>query len=395
MRRGCSVATWSSSASTTSPNGTDALVLGRAAVQHEHPGVPRALAQRAQQGALPDPGLAEQTQRASAPAPRFLHGPVHAGELRLASQQIHCTRERSPWGCFSTRQSVRRGGVTDAEQLAARSAADPHSYLGAHPDGNGGVVVRAFRPAARGVRVITRDGGRAELASVHPAGVFEGRVAGASLPLDYELEVDYGDDGTFTVGDPYRFLPTLGRHGPAPRRRGPPRGALRQARRARRRRTRACRAPRSRSGRRARARSPWSATSTHGTAGCTRCGRSARAGSGSCSCPASARARTTSTRSSPQTGEIRLKADPVAFATELPPQDGVGRLRVGVRLGRRGVAARAGQDDPARPADLDLRGPSRLVAAEPDGGQPLAHLPGAGRRARGVRARTWASRTSS
>ena len=58
--------------------------------------------------------------------------------------------------------------------------------------------------------MITRDGGRAELAPVHPAGVFEGRLAGASLPLDYELEVDYGDDGTYTVGDPYRFLPTLG-----------------------------------------------------------------------------------------------------------------------------------------------------------------------------------------
>jgi len=100
--------------------------------------------------------------------------------------------------------------VTDAEQLAARSAADPHSFLGAHPDGNGGVVVRAFRPAARAVRVRTADGASAELRPVHPGGVFEGRLDGVQLPLDYELEVDYGEDGTFTVGDPYRFLPTLG-----------------------------------------------------------------------------------------------------------------------------------------------------------------------------------------
>jgi 1,4-alpha-glucan branching enzyme len=100
--------------------------------------------------------------------------------------------------------------VTDAEQLAARSAADPHSFLGAHPDGNGGVVIRAFRPAARAVRVLTADGERADLVAVHPGGVFEGRLAGASLPLDYELEVDYGEDGTYTVGDPYRFVPTLG-----------------------------------------------------------------------------------------------------------------------------------------------------------------------------------------
>ena len=99
--------------------------------------------------------------------------------------------------------------MTDASQLAARTAADPHAYLGAHPDGNGGVVIRAFRPEATSVHVITADG-RAELASVHPGGLFEGTLAGATLPLDYELEVDYGDGGTFTVGDPYRFTPTLG-----------------------------------------------------------------------------------------------------------------------------------------------------------------------------------------
>ena len=100
--------------------------------------------------------------------------------------------------------------MTVADQLAARSAADPHSFLGAHPDGNGGVVIRAFRPAARAVRVLTAGGSRAELAPVQPDGLFEGRLTGAELPLEYELEVDYGEDGTFTVADPYRFLPTLG-----------------------------------------------------------------------------------------------------------------------------------------------------------------------------------------
>ncbi len=100
--------------------------------------------------------------------------------------------------------------MTDAEQLAARTAADPHSYLGAHPDGNGGVVVRAFRPAARAVHVLLAGGARTDLEAVGPEGVFEGKIDGASLPLDYELEVEYGDDRTFTVGDPYRFLPTLG-----------------------------------------------------------------------------------------------------------------------------------------------------------------------------------------
>jgi 1,4-alpha-glucan branching enzyme len=60
------------------------------------------------------------------------------------------------------------------------------------------------------VRVLIADGGRGELRPVHPGGVFEGRLEDAKLPLDYELEVDYGEDGTYTVGDPYRFRPTLG-----------------------------------------------------------------------------------------------------------------------------------------------------------------------------------------
>ncbi|HZB77717.1 MAG TPA: 1,4-alpha-glucan branching enzyme, partial [Solirubrobacteraceae bacterium] len=100
--------------------------------------------------------------------------------------------------------------MTDASQLAARTAADPHAYLGAHPDGNGGVVVRAFRPSAQGVRVLTADGKAVEMKPAGEEGVFEGALHGASLPLDYELEVDYGENGTFTVGDPYRFVPTLG-----------------------------------------------------------------------------------------------------------------------------------------------------------------------------------------
>ena len=69
--------------------------------------------------------------------------------------------------------------MTDAQQLAARTAADPHAYLGAHPDGNGGVVVRAFRPAAQAVRVHTADGQVVDLAPAGDEGVFEGALGGA------------------------------------------------------------------------------------------------------------------------------------------------------------------------------------------------------------------------
>ena len=97
---------------------------------------------------------------------------------------------------------------TDAERLLTREHPSPHSYLGAHAE-DGGVRVRAYRPAAAAVKAVV--GGKAvPLEPVHPGGIFEGVVKGAEVPLDYRLEVDYGDSGTVTVDDPYRFLPTIG-----------------------------------------------------------------------------------------------------------------------------------------------------------------------------------------
>ena len=99
--------------------------------------------------------------------------------------------------------------MSDADQLIARQHANPHAYLGAHPE-NGSVVVRAFRPAAAKVELVGPDGKHAALEQVHPGGVFEGHVKGVKLPYAYQLEVDYGESGTVTIDDPYRFLPTIG-----------------------------------------------------------------------------------------------------------------------------------------------------------------------------------------
>src|SRR5215203_5105155 len=99
-------------------------------------------------------------------------------------------------------------GVTDADRLNAREHPQPHAYLGAHADGDG-VIVRAWRPAAAAVSVVAGKGKPVALDQVHPAGVFEGRIAKAKLPLEYRFEVDYGDN-TVTAEDPYRFLPTVG-----------------------------------------------------------------------------------------------------------------------------------------------------------------------------------------
>ncbi|MEU6812837.1 1,4-alpha-glucan branching protein GlgB [Streptomyces sp. NPDC046831] len=96
----------------------------------------------------------------------------------------------------------------DRERLLSGAHHDPHALLGAHPV-PGGIAVRALRPHARAVGVVT-GGVRTPLVS-EGDGLFS-----AVLPLDavpaYTLTVAYeGDAGDGReVHDPYRFLPALG-----------------------------------------------------------------------------------------------------------------------------------------------------------------------------------------
>ncbi|MDR2703273.1 MAG: 1,4-alpha-glucan branching enzyme, partial [Cellulomonadaceae bacterium] len=92
------------------------------------------------------------------------------------------------------------------------TAWDPHSVLGAHlfqaPNGSDWAVVRAFRPLADDVTIVTKDG---EYPAPHAAaGVFEGVVPapGGAVPA-YRIRTRYGTD-VQTQDDPYRHLPTLG-----------------------------------------------------------------------------------------------------------------------------------------------------------------------------------------
>jgi 1,4-alpha-glucan branching enzyme len=96
------------------------------------------------------------------------------------------------------------------DAIAAREHGDPHSILGAHPGENGTVVIRAFRPSAVAITARLESGEAVALKEVHAAGVFEGAAPKAALPLSYTLEVDYGEGGSFTLEDPYRFSPTIG-----------------------------------------------------------------------------------------------------------------------------------------------------------------------------------------
>jgi 1,4-alpha-glucan branching enzyme len=99
--------------------------------------------------------------------------------------------------------------TSELEALVRREHSNPHSVLGAHPQ-NGGVVVRALRPAANSVTLLADGKPAVELSQIHPGGIFEGEIKDAVLPLRYQLDVDYGEAGRYTIDDPYSFLPTIG-----------------------------------------------------------------------------------------------------------------------------------------------------------------------------------------
>ncbi|MEC3974224.1 1,4-alpha-glucan branching protein GlgB [Amycolatopsis sp. H20-H5] len=92
----------------------------------------------------------------------------------------------------------------DIDRLLAGSHHDPHSVLGVHKVGKS-VVARAFRPGAKAVAVIVGD-------QKYPLDPVTDGLFAATLPEhpgDYRLEIGY-DGHTETVDDPYRWLPTVG-----------------------------------------------------------------------------------------------------------------------------------------------------------------------------------------
>jgi 1,4-alpha-glucan branching enzyme len=91
------------------------------------------------------------------------------------------------------------------ERLLAGAEHDPHGVLGAHQDGDR-TVVRVLRPHADAVTVLAGDR-RHAMQRIHDSGVFAAAIPGTIG--DYRLEVRYGTD-THVVDDPYSWLPTLG-----------------------------------------------------------------------------------------------------------------------------------------------------------------------------------------
>jgi 1,4-alpha-glucan branching enzyme len=82
---------------------------------------------------------------------------------------------------------------------------DPFHYLGPHVEGDASLV-RVFLPDAEGVAIVDEQGRQSDLARIHDAGLFEGRLANGSRR--YRVRARYGDR-QLEIEDPYRFPPIL------------------------------------------------------------------------------------------------------------------------------------------------------------------------------------------
>ena len=100
-----------------------------------------------------------------------------------------------------------RAPQAEVDALLAARHGDPFALLGPH-DTPDGVVIRAFVPHAARLHVLTTEGIAQELPRRQDA-LFEGILAGASLPFRYRLRAE-NEGGAWEIEDPYRFGPTLG-----------------------------------------------------------------------------------------------------------------------------------------------------------------------------------------
>jgi len=119
------------------------------------------------------------------------------------------TRPRRPRTPKAAPAPADAGLEQDIALLLARDHSEPHRLLGAHP-GSGGVVVRAWRPGASSVRVVTDDGTEIAMEARHPAGLFEALLAKRADVPGYRIDTEWPDGNTSSGRDPYTFLPSIG-----------------------------------------------------------------------------------------------------------------------------------------------------------------------------------------
>ena len=97
----------------------------------------------------------------------------------------------------------------ELERLFSLRHPNPHAILGAHPT-PAGVVIRAYRPGARHVSVIAGEAHPWRMGRIGDTGLFEVLIADRVAVFPYELRIQYAESDVVTVRDPYAFLPTIG-----------------------------------------------------------------------------------------------------------------------------------------------------------------------------------------
>ena len=88
---------------------------------------------------------------------------------------------------------------------------DPFQVLGPHPDGNGGVDIRAFLPAAHAAEVVLLGNGgqHVRMRRIHGAGLFEAHIPDRRDVGPYRLQITDAAGQTRQFLDPYAFPPLL------------------------------------------------------------------------------------------------------------------------------------------------------------------------------------------
>jgi 1,4-alpha-glucan branching enzyme len=90
----------------------------------------------------------------------------------------------------------------ELDRLVSGEHTDPHRVLGPH-----GSTVLTFRPDASAVRLVLHDGRRVDMTRLRPGGLFLADVRDVD---GYAIEAEFEGGTTLRYDDPYRFWPTLG-----------------------------------------------------------------------------------------------------------------------------------------------------------------------------------------
>ena len=286
--------------------------------------------------------------------------------------------------------------ASEIERVAAGEHPDPHSVLGAHRGRRRHRRARASGPGrSRCACCRSAASPSSSRRSTRPASSRASCRAGARCPR-YRLEVGYPGAAAGRAARSVLVPPDARRARPPPHHRGHATSSS-GTRSARIRRRSTARPGRpSRCGRPRRARSAWSATSTPGTSAPIPMRTLGSAGVWELFVPGGGRGPRLQVRDPRRRRRGPAQGRSARAARRAAAEDRLDRVRARPRAGAttRGWSGGA-RREPARRADVGLRGAPRLVAAQPARGQPLAHLSRARRRARRLRARASASRTSS